>query len=157
MKITNIEIKTLEPIQTISVHYTGPYAGISASFQKLGQWAGQNEYWAKEPRMIGIYHDDPSQVAPDKLRSSACLEDKGGMEPASGMERYRVSGGKYMVMTAHVTMPEYREAWIKAYEAVAESGLERDMRDHYELYLGCVDESLGNDSPWAVEFRIPVK
>ena len=157
MKINSTEIKSLEPIKTIALNHVGDYQGISAAFQKLGEWAGLNGYWAKGPRMAGIYHDNPAEVPAEKLRSSACLEDMGGMEPGPAMERYETSGGKYLVMNAEVTMAEYGEAWRKIYAAAAQQGLECDTRDHYELYISCVDGTQGDDAPWIVEFRVPVK
>lgn len=157
MKINSTEVKNLDPIKTIAIHHKGDYSGISAAFQKLGEWAGANGYWAKGPRMAGIYHDNPSEVPAAELRSSACLEDMGGMEPAEGMDRYEISGGKYFVMTAEVSMAEYGEAWQRAYGAVVAEGLECDTRDHYELYISCVDGTQGDDAPWIVEFRVPVK
>lgn len=157
MNITNTQIQNLKPIQTIAIHHVGDYSGIANAFRRLGEWADANGYWAKGPRMAGIYHDNPAEVPADKLRSSACLEDKGGMEVAEDMDRYEISGGKYLVMTAEVTMSEYGEAWQKAYGAVVGQGLECDARDHYELYISCVDGTQGDDAPWIVEFCIPVK
>ena len=157
MKVNSIEIKTLEPINVIALHHTGPYSGIGAAFEKLAAWAGARNYWALGPRMVGIYHDDPAGVAPEKMRSSACLEAMPGMEPGEGMERCTVSGGKYLVMNAEVVMAEYGEAWQKIDAEVVARGLECDARDHYELYVSCVDATQGNDAPWIVEFRVPVK
>lgn len=157
MKINSTEIKNLDPIKTIAIHHVGDYSGIAAAFQRLGEWAGKNGYWTKGPRMAGIYHDNPAEVPAEKLRASACLEDMGGMEPIEGMERYELSGGKYLVMSAEVTMAEYGLAWQSAYLTVAQQGLELDVRDHYELYISCVDSTQGQDAPWIVEFRIPVK
>lgn len=157
MKINSIEVKELEPISTIAVQHIGEYSGIAAAFERLGAWAGEKGYWTKGPRMAGIYHDDPMIVPAEKLRSSACLEDVGGMEPAEGMSRYAISGGKYFVMNAEVKMAEYGEAWKQAYASVFAQKLEIDSRDHYELYVSCVDATQGEDAPWIVEFRIPVK
>lgn len=157
MKINSTEIKNLEPIKTIAIHHTGDYSGIGAAFRKIAELAGANGYWAKGPRMAGVYHDNPAEVPMEKLRSSACLEDMGGMEPAEGMERYEISGGKYLTMNAEVTMAEYGQAWCKIYEVVAGQGLEFDARDQYELYISCVDSTQGDDAPWIVEFRVPVK
>ena len=157
MKINSIEIKNLDPIETIALRHTGDYSGIAAAFEKVGAWAAANNYWAKGPRMMGIYHDDPTAVAPENLRSSAALEAMPDMEPCPGMMRYKVSGGKYLVMTAEVTMTEYGAAWSSIYTEVATRGLKEDLRDHYELYVSCVDATQGNDAPWIVEFRVPVK
>ncbi len=157
MKINRIEVKTLSPIEVISIQHVGPYSGIGEAFGKLAAWAGANNHWSKGPRMIGIYHDDPTATAPEKLRSSACLEAKEGMEPAAGMTRYTVSGGKYLVMNAEVTMAEYGEAWQAIDAEVGKRGLQDDNRDHYELYIGSIDGTQGYDVPWIVEFCVPVK
>jgi DNA gyrase inhibitor GyrI len=159
MKINGIEVKTLEPIDTIALTHKGPYSGMGAAFQKIAAWAQENNYWAKGPRMLGVYHNNPADTPESELLSSACLEDMGGMEPGAEMERYRISGGKYIVMSAEVRMAEYGEAWEKAYAAIAERGLEDDVaRDHYELYIGSADSNAQcDDAPWIIDFCIPVK
>ncbi len=157
MKINSIEIKNLEPLKVIALQHVGDYSGIGAAFQKIGEWAGKNNYWTKGPRMAGVYHDNPCEVPAEKRRSSACLEEMEGMEPGAGMSRYTISGGKYLVMNVEVKMAEYGDAWHNIYTTAAERGLECDVRDHYELYISCVDGTQGDDAPWIVEFRIPVK
>lgn len=157
MKTNSIEVRNLEPIETIAIHHTGDYSGIGAAFNRLAEWATAGGYWAKGPRMVGIYHDDPATTSPAQMRSTAALEDKGGMTPATGMERYTVSGGKYLVLTAEVVMSEYGAAWQKIDTEVLERGLSHDTRDHYELYISAVDGTQGMDAPWIVEFRVPVK
>jgi predicted DNA-binding transcriptional regulator YafY len=157
MKIDSIELKNLEPVEVIALTHTGNYSGIGSAFEKLAAWAGANDYWALGPRMIGIYHDDPATVAPEKLRSSACLEAISGMEPGPGMSRRTVAGGRYLEMTAEVVMAEYGAAWEKIDAEVAARGLEYDARDHYELYISAVDAAQGDEAPWIVSFRVPVK
>ncbi len=93
MKINSIEIKDLEPIQTIAISHVGAYAGIAAAFDKLTAWAGANNLWAASPRMAGVYHDDPSNTPTEKLRSEACLEDVSGIQPGEGILRYTMDGG----------------------------------------------------------------
>jgi DNA gyrase inhibitor GyrI len=157
MKINSMEVKDLAPIPVIAREHVGDYSGIGSAFEELAAWAGKNQYWAKGPRMVGIYHDDPMATAPENLRSSACLEALEGMEPGEGMTRYTVSGGRYLVMNAEVTMAEYGEAWRKIDAEAVGRGLACDERDHYELYVSCVDSTQGDDAPWIVEFRVPVK
>ncbi len=157
MKINSIEIKNIDPIEVVALRHTGDYSGIGGAFERIGAWAGANNHWAKGPRMIGIYHDDPTAVPANELRSSAALEAMPGMEPGEGMMRYTVSGGKYLVMSAEVTMAEYGAAWNSIYTELVTRGLQEDMRDHYELYISCVDDTQGPDAPWIVEFRVPVK
>jgi predicted DNA-binding transcriptional regulator YafY len=157
MKINSIEVKDLAPIETIALTHTGDFSGIAAAFGKIAAWAGANNYWSLAPRMLGVYHDNPDVTPTDQLRSTAALEAKPGMEPGNGMSRYTVSGGKYLVMTAEVVMSEYGEAWQKIDSEVDARGLEHDARDHYELYVSCVDSTQGDDAPWIVDFCVPVK
>jgi DNA gyrase inhibitor GyrI len=157
MKVNSIEVKDLAPIETIALPHVGDYSGIAGAFEKIAAWAGANNYWALGPRMLGVYHDDPCTVAPENRRSSAALEAMPGMEPGPGMSRYTVSGGRYLVMSAEVVMAEYGEAWMKIESEVTARGLDYDARDHYELYISCVDATQGDDAPWIVEFRVPVR
>lgn len=157
MKINSIEELNLEPIETVAIKHTGDYSGIGAAFERLAAWAGANNYWTLGPRMVGIYHDEPGTKPAAEMRSSAALEAMPGMEPGEGMSRCTVSGGKYLVMNAEVVMAEYGEAWMRIETEVAVRGLEYDDRDHYELYVSCVDATQGDDAPWIVEFRVPVK
>lgn len=157
MKINSTEVKNLDPIKTIAISHIGDYSGIAGAFEKLAEWAGANNLWAASPKMIGIYHDDPMSTPVEKLRSDACLEDLSNTEPQEGMRHYTISGGKYFVMQVEVSMEEYGEAWKKVYAVVAEKGYECDMRDHYELYVSCVDETQMPNAPWIVDLCIPIK
>lgn len=157
MKINSTEIKNLEPIKTIAISHIGEYAGIGNAFEKLAKWAEANKLWTTSPKMVGVYHDDPMYTATEELRSEACLEDLSDIEPGEGMKRYTISGGKYFVMQVEVTMPEYQEAWIKAYTTAKEMNYECDTRDHYELSVSCVGNIQDPNAPWIVDLCIPIK
>jgi predicted DNA-binding transcriptional regulator YafY/DNA gyrase inhibitor GyrI len=157
MKINTIEIQEIDPIEVIALSHIGDYSGIGAAFEKLAAWAGANGYWALAPRMIGIYHSDPYSTSPTERRSSACLEAKAGMEPAEEMSRLTVTGGRYLTMNAEVAMAEYGDAWNHIESEVCKRGLSCRDGDHYELYVSCVDSTQGDDAPWIVEFRVPIK
>ncbi|MCC8153536.1 MAG: GyrI-like domain-containing protein [Tannerellaceae bacterium] len=156
MKINSTEIKNLEPIQTIAITHVGEYSGIGGAFEKLAAWADANNLWVNSPKLTGIYHDNPMDTPVEKLRSDACIENLSGIQPGEGMKEYTISGGKYFVMQVELSMPEYYEAWQKAYTAVTEQGYECDMRDHYELYVTCCDMEDPNATS-IVDLCIPVK
>lgn len=156
MKTISTEVKNLEPINTIAIAHIGDYSGIGSAFAKLCTWAAANNLWVAEPKIAGVYHDDPMQTPVDKLRSEACFENLSGVEPGEGMHAYTISGGKYFVMQVEVTMSEYGEAWKKAYATLKEKGYECDMRDHYEFYVSSPENPEDMNAPWIVELRIPV-
>lgn len=157
MKINSTEIKNLGSIKTIAISHIGEYSGIGNAFEKLAAWAEANNLWGASPKMAGVYHDDPMYTPTEKLRSEACLENLSNIEPSEGMKHYTISGGKYFVMQVEVTMAEYREAWIKAYDSLKEKNYECDMRDHYELYVSCIGDIQDPDAPWIVDLCIPIK
>lgn len=158
MKINSSEITNIEPIKTIAVSHIGDYAKIGSAFEKLTTWASANNLWAAAPRMAAVYHDNPQEVAPDNLRSDACLEDLSGIEPAEGMRTYTLSGGKYYIMQVEVVMDEYYEAWQKAYATLKEQGHECDTRDHFEIYVSCSSNDVHDpNAAWVVDLCIPVK
>ncbi|PXV58939.1 DNA gyrase inhibitor GyrI [Dysgonomonas alginatilytica] len=157
MKINSTEIKNLEPIKTIAVSHLGDYSGIGPAFEKLCVWAGENALWAASPRMAGVYHDDPTHIPAESLRSEACLEDLSGIEPSEGMKQYTISGGKYFVMQVEINMSECGDAWKKVYDTFNEKGYEYDMRDHYDLYQSCTGDMEDPDAPWVVDLCIPMK
>ncbi len=157
MKIISMEVENLSPLQTVAIPHTGPYSGIGSAFEKLAAWAGKNNLWAKGPKMAGVYCDDPAATPEAQLRSLACLEDLSGTSPDAGMERYTITGGKYFVSTFEVKMAEYGDAWLKAETALKEKGYTHDQRDHFELYVSCVDQTQGDDAPWIVRICLPVK
>jgi len=166
MKIISAEVKNLEPINTIAITHVGDYSGIAGVFDKLAAWAGANNLLSAAPRMAGVYHDDPKQTPANELRSEACLENLSGIEPAEGMIRYEITGGKYFVMQMEIAMSEYTSAWEKAYSAFFEKGYEFDSRDHYELYVSFAGDtqsveadscSENPDASWVVDLCIAMK
>ncbi len=157
MKVNSTEIKNLEPIKTIAISHIGDYAEIGTTFDKLAVWAGANNLFAANPKIIGVYHDDPTNTPTEKLRSEACVENISNLEPGEGMKHYTISGGKYFVMQVVVTMAECYNAWMKVYEVIEEKKYECDMRDHYELYVSCEGDLQDPNAPWIVDLCIPIK
>jgi AraC family transcriptional regulator len=56
-----------------AIRHVGSYAGMGAAFDRLSVWAGARGLIGPETRFLGLYHDDPTEVAEAKLRSDACL------------------------------------------------------------------------------------
>jgi len=157
MKIFSAEIKNLEPIKTIAISHIGDYSGLCEPFEKLGIWAETNNLWAAAPKMMGVYHDDPSNTPIEKLRSKACIEDLSGIKPGEEMKQYTINGGKYFVMQVEISMSECWDAWKKAYETFDEKGYEYDQKDHYDIFLSCTGDIENPDAPWVVNLCIPAK
>lgn len=155
MKLNTIEVKQMAEITTAACDHVGPYSEICGAFDKLMTWAAPLGLLKGKVEMIGIYHDDPALVAPEKLRSKACLVVTGNAATEGDVKPYTITGGKYLVVVAELTMTEFEEVWSKLYEILEEKGLECDNRDHYEWYLNNPEET--PDAIWQVSFHVPVK
>ena len=63
----DVEIKPFEAVTLAAFEHHGPYIEIGQAFEKLGIWAGAKGLFNAETRMIGVYYDDPNEVAQEKL------------------------------------------------------------------------------------------
>lgn len=68
-----IEIKDLDEAILLGMPHKGDYMGIGQVFEKLGQYAVAKQLFTETTQSIGIYYDDPQSVAPEELRSAACI------------------------------------------------------------------------------------
>lgn len=62
----------LAEIRLIAVEHKGPYHLIGSAFDRIFTWAHQ--HGVPIGRGIGIYNDDPREVAPEDLRSLAGMQ-----------------------------------------------------------------------------------
>lgn len=96
-----VDVKTIPAMPLLCVEHTGPYMGISQSFDILNGCASSRNLFTPETRWIGVFLDDPGAVEETKLRSKACislpapLPEHALQAPLSLTE---VSGGKYAVL-----------------------------------------------------------
>ncbi len=155
MNINNIDIKNLEELHVAAVAHIGTYHQIGKAFETLAAWAVPQGLMVNQPCMLAIYHDDPSKIPAEQLRSDACLVVPSTTEINGNVRPYTVSGGKYLVVNAQLTMSEFGDVWCKVYKIAEEKGLKCDDRDHYELYLNNPGES--PDALFLIDICIPVK
>ncbi|MBB4064618.1 AraC family transcriptional regulator [Gellertiella hungarica] len=100
MRMYDVEFRTMEPVKAIGVDHRGPYITIGKAFETL--WG---LLWARnlaEPgaKMYGVYYDDPEGVAPDQLRSAACVAtSKPDMAVEAPLRPIAIAGGRYAVLT----------------------------------------------------------
>jgi len=68
----NVQVNNYLAIRVVMIRHRGPYENLSISFDDLWKWVEANGVPAQ--RTIGIYWDNPDEVAVHKLRSAACVE-----------------------------------------------------------------------------------
>ena len=86
------------PARLAAVHHVGPYTGIKDAFGRLAAWAGPAGVIGAETRFIGIYYDDPREVAAEQLRSHACLTIAEGVATPDGIQTLELPGGRHAMI-----------------------------------------------------------
>ena len=91
----DVRIETLAPIHVAGIRHVGPYGEVGPCFDRLFRWAAG--LGVPTGRVLTLSHDNPDTVAPEKLRSDACVEMRTGEEPPLGIVLGPVGGGRYAV------------------------------------------------------------
>lgn len=88
------------PLPLVGIAHTGPYTEIGTAFEKLNGWMVAQQIWPDLKAVIGIYHDDPSVVPAEQLRSHACAALKEGstVEVPEGFEQMSIEAGRFAVL-----------------------------------------------------------
>jgi AraC family transcriptional regulator len=81
-----VTIEASPAIRLAVLPHRGDYTAIGAVFDRLYAWAAPRGLVGPGARAIGIYHDDPAQVAREDLRSHAGVTVPEGTEAPEGGE-----------------------------------------------------------------------
>ncbi len=155
MNIKNITVKQLPELYVAAVAHKGNYGHIHEAFNSLMNWGMPKGLFNHQPCLLAIYHDNPCEVPQEELSSDACLVVDKKCVIEGSARPYIVSGGKYLVVNAEVTMGQFAELWHRAYQIADEKELVCDTGDHYELYLN--DPGNDPDALFLVDICLPVK
>lgn len=80
------------------IHHQGDYMGIGKKFEQVGTTVMARGLGAQVGAMVGLYLDDPQNVAVEDLRSVAGMEIAEGAPIDAPLEEMRVAGGKHAVL-----------------------------------------------------------
>jgi len=140
-KMYNTEIMDITRFRLAAVRHMGDYLGVEEDFMKVFMWSVKEGAIRGEPRMVGVYHDDPSSVTEDKLRSDVgiVIDDDIEIEtPSDGPEirAIDVAGGRHAVVTYKGPYAELLKAYDWIFTAwLPESGEEAGENPIFEEYL----------------------
>lgn len=128
-----VRIETFDDIEVARIRHVGPYSGVGACFERLSHWVAT--IGARPGRVIGIYHDDPSVVAPESLRADACIELCTDASPPPDITIAKLGAGRYAIHTHRGPYADLREAYQRLYgEWLPQSGEEVDDRPCMDIY-----------------------
>ena len=129
-----VRIETFDSIKAGRVRHVGPYHEIGPCFERLFAWAGT--VGARPGRVLTLSHDSPEAVAPESLRSDACVELDTDASPPPGIALDSVGGGRYAVHTLRGPYDGIAPAYGKLFATwLPGSGEEVDEGPCMEIYL----------------------
>lgn len=93
-----VEFRTITaPIHLAARRHIGAYMNIGEAFSLL-QLAESELPVLPDARWLGLYHDDPQTVAPEQLRSDACVEIAAEGDLPADLQRTHIPAGRYAVI-----------------------------------------------------------
>lgn len=132
----DVTYRILEPIRVAAIRHTGPYMEIGRSFDTLMAWSRARQLLRPGARSLGVYYDDPAAVAPEALRSDACLEVPAGVAAADGIAIRTIPGGPHAVLRHIGGYAELERSYAWLYRTwLPTSGAEPAEAPIFEEYI----------------------
>lgn len=133
----SVEIRKLPPYRVAYVRHVGPYGGdgqIGALWKGFERWIRAHGLRQPGTLTIGIGHDAPAIVAPDKLRYDACLVVDRNFRADRFVNIADLPGGRYAVAPFEGAPAEMSAAWERLFtDWLPASGYQPDERPCLEL------------------------
>ena len=135
-----VEQRTMPGYRVVGVRHTGPYEKIGDAFERIHTIADENGVAVK---MIGVYFDNPEQVAADSLRSIAGIivseEDSTKLAALPGMAALWIPPGNAAVSSFETggmvsMILGAMKSYPKLSEYVKEKGIAENVTFVYEVY-----------------------
>ena len=128
-----IRIETIGEIEVARVRHVGPYNEVGRCFEHLFEWAAS--VGGRPGRVFNLSYDDPDTVAPESLRSDACLELRTNVPPPPDITVDTLAAGRYAIYTHRGPYDGILEAYRRLFSLwLPQSGEEVDDRPCMEIY-----------------------
>ncbi len=129
----DVRIETFDDIEVARIRHVGPYDEVGPCFERLFAWAAA--VGARPGRVLCLTYDDPEAVAPDSLRSDACVELRTDAAPPPGISTDTLAARRYAVYTHRGPYDGIRDAYKRLFESwLPRSGEEVDDCPCMEVY-----------------------
>lgn len=131
-----VEILRLPELRLAAIGHVGSYMEIGRAFDRLYGTLAAHGQIMPGMRSVGVYLDDPSAVAEDRLRAQAAIVIGEGFTLAPPLEPAVVRAGTYAVLRHKGPYADMRAAynWLFG-EWLVRSGHEADDAPVFEEYL----------------------
>jgi AraC family transcriptional regulator len=134
----SVEIETHPEQRVAAVRHRGPYNQISEAFARLGELAGKHGLFAQlrsQPKMVGLYYDDPESTPAAELTSDAGLVVPEGVALPEGLTEVRIPAGRYAKALHAGPYQQLGDAWARLMGGwLPSSGERMGAGPSYEVY-----------------------
>lgn len=132
-----VEIREIPSYRMAYMRHVGPYGtsgAISALWASLSRWIRSRDLQLGGLLTVGIGHDAPGIVAPEKLRYDAGVIVRGDFKADRAVNVTDLPGGKYAVARFQGSAAVITDAWARLYTVwLPASGYQPDDRPRLEL------------------------
>jgi AraC family transcriptional regulator len=131
-----VSLEVLEPVRCAAITHRGSYMQIDRAMGQLFGALTAQQILPPQPKMLGLFLDDPDLIAIDDLRSKACVPVANGVALASPIEETVLRGGLYARLRYTGPYADMKGAyrWLLGVWLPA-SGQEADDAPVFEAYL----------------------
>jgi AraC family transcriptional regulator len=133
----NVRIENRPTLRLCCVRHLGPYREIGEAFHRLATAAQQHGLYAHaDPRMLGLYHDDPETTPAGELRSDAALIVDTSATLPPGTTELVLAAGPYACTTHVGAYADLGDTWARLFgEWLPASGRRAGEGPSYEVYV----------------------
>ncbi|WP_299616348.1 GyrI-like domain-containing protein [Pelagibius sp.] len=152
----DVRIEKTEPLTLAAIRHVGPYMEVEQPFNRVFGWAMGAGAMGPDTRVIGVYHDDPSEVPEAELRSDVGISVSPGTATEDPVHLIDVPGGRHAVLRFKGAYAELMGAYQWFYGTwLPQSGHEPGDAPCYEEYLTNPREVTPADN--ITDIHIPLK
>lgn len=139
-KPMDIETKTMPAMRLLAMRHIGPYNMIGSTFESL--WKYIFSKGIRPAPSVGVWHDSPVSVAPEDLRSDACLivdpsftlPDAVAPQKEGDLHVFDIPEDTYAVGTHIGSYCGLGPAWEEFWASVVSKGYEVKDGACFEIY-----------------------
>ncbi len=136
LKMHEVRIEDCKPMTLAAIRHVGPYLEVEKPFNQVFAWAAGAGAMGPKTKVIGVYHDDPSEVPEADCRSDVGITVAPGTATEEPVRLIDIPGGRHAVLHFKGAYAELHGAYTWFFGTwLPESGHEPGDAPCYEDYL----------------------
>ncbi|MHC4480564.1 MAG: GyrI-like domain-containing protein [Planctomycetota bacterium] len=154
--MAEIQVKEVEPMSVMSLAFTGSYEQTQDKLGTLASWLLRVGHpYSSSP--LGLYYDNPAEVAQEELRAEACLPIAEECEAGDDTERKELPGATVAFAVHKGPYSQLRQLYEELFNWIRENGYRYvEGQPTRELFLKMYGE-VDDPEEFVTEVQVPVE